>query len=55
MRKGDSFAEGFGLNFDERIDANLKIKTLNFGLVDSGPINYYLIYDRFKKFLIKVL
>ena len=46
---GDSFAEGFGLNFDERIDANLKIKTLNLGLVDSGPINYYLIYDRFKE------
>ena len=46
---GDSFAEGLGLNFDERIDANLKIKTLNFGLTDSGPINYYLIYDKFKE------
>lgn len=46
---GDSFAEGFGLNSYERIDANLKVKTLNLGLIDSGPINYYLIYDQFKE------
>jgi hypothetical protein len=50
---GDSFAEGFGVNHGDRVgdilskDSGLKIN--NYGSVDFGPLQYYLIYKNLIK------
>ena len=50
---GDSFAEGWGLNENELLKTFIENKygnnVLNLGVSgDFGPVNYYLIYDKFK-------
>ena len=48
---GDSFIEGYGLNHDETITANLEKQTqrkvFNLGSSQTGPLNYYLTYKEF--------
>lgn len=50
---GDSFAEGFGVNHGDRagdiIGKNAKYEVLNYGSVDFGPLQYYLIYKNLVK------
>jgi hypothetical protein len=51
---GDSFAEGFGVNFDETahriIEESTTTKLLNFGTAGNfGPLQYWLIYDNLAK------
>jgi hypothetical protein len=50
---GDSFAEGWGLNehelFKTFVENKYNNNVLNLGVSgDFGPVNYYLIYDKFK-------
>ena len=51
---GDSFAEGYGVNYDDMakslIEKEIGLNILNFGTSkDFGPINYYLIYEKLAK------
>jgi hypothetical protein len=45
---GDSFAEGYGVNVEDRAQAQLEkllgIDVYNFGSIYFGPVQYYLIY-----------
>lgn len=50
---GDSFAEGFGVNHGQRVgdilSKNSGLKIHNYGSVDFGPLQYYLIYKKLIK------
>jgi hypothetical protein len=51
---GDSFAEGYGVNYDDMskslIEKQTGLNILNFGTSkDFGPVNYYLIYEKLAK------
>lgn len=51
---GDSFAEGFGVNYEDMAQTLIENATglniLNFGSSkDFGPVNYWLIYEKFAK------
>jgi hypothetical protein len=50
---GDSFAEGYGVNFEETAHKKIENATgyqlLNFGASGNGPLQYWLIYDNLAK------
>lgn len=51
---GDSFAEGYGVNYEDMSKTLIEKKTylniLNFGTSkDFGPVNYWLIYEKLAK------
>ncbi len=51
---GDSFAEGYGVNYEETsqylLEKKLKKKILNFGTSNNfGPLQYWLVYKKFSK------
>lgn len=51
---GDSFAEGFGVNYEDMaqtlIEKATGLNILNFGTSkDFGPVNYWLIYEKLAK------
>ena len=51
---GDSFAEGYGVNYEDTsqkyLEKHTKRKVLNFGVSQNfGPVQYWLLYEKFAK------